>query len=351
MPDRPNILFIITDQQYAGAMSCAGNPDVHTPNMDSLAQTGVRFTRAYCTHPLCGPPARQLYDGRLSPSKRRHEQRHPDQSRIQRPNPRQLSQKRGLRLRPLWQMARPRHHARRKRPRNDMRQPRRRSASPRHRIYETRPRQPLLPHRVIPQSPRHLSGRPQPAASARSCARTHNRRRMPEPAPRTSPFHPIHPTSCKCYARPTAASIPPSNTPKTTGDASASSIIACAKKSDAEIGVLLNGLRDLGLEDDTLYRLHLRSRRRTRRTQLESKNQPLRRSHQHPIHHQPQRRHTTRRRQRHAPRLPRTRPAAHLMRHRRCERSRWPRRPEPAVSRRGQHSRRMARRPRRRNHH
>ena len=60
---RPNILFIITDQQYAGAMSCAGNPDVYTPNMDRLAATGVRFTRAYCTFPLCGaPPARQLYD-------------------------------------------------------------------------------------------------------------------------------------------------------------------------------------------------------------------------------------------------------------------------------------------------
>ena len=55
MPTQPNILFIITDQQYAGAMSCAGNPDVNTPHMDSLAQTGTRFTRAYCTHPLCGP--------------------------------------------------------------------------------------------------------------------------------------------------------------------------------------------------------------------------------------------------------------------------------------------------------
>ena len=54
---RPNILFIITDQQYAGAMSCAGNPDVYTPNMDSLAATGVRFTRAYCTHFPCAAPS------------------------------------------------------------------------------------------------------------------------------------------------------------------------------------------------------------------------------------------------------------------------------------------------------
>ena len=64
MPERrPNILFIITDQQYAGAMSCAGNPDVYTPNMDSLAETGVRFTRAYCTHPLCGPQRASFMTG------------------------------------------------------------------------------------------------------------------------------------------------------------------------------------------------------------------------------------------------------------------------------------------------
>ena len=63
MPDQPNILFIITDQQYAGAMSCAGNPDVHTPNMDSLAESGVRFTRAYCTHPLCGPQRASFMTG------------------------------------------------------------------------------------------------------------------------------------------------------------------------------------------------------------------------------------------------------------------------------------------------
>ena len=64
MPERrPNILFIITDQQYAGAMSCAGNPDVYTPNMDSLAATGVRFTRAYCTHPLCGPQRASFMTG------------------------------------------------------------------------------------------------------------------------------------------------------------------------------------------------------------------------------------------------------------------------------------------------
>ena len=33
----PNIIYIVTDQQTASAMSCMGNTDVHTPNMDRLA--------------------------------------------------------------------------------------------------------------------------------------------------------------------------------------------------------------------------------------------------------------------------------------------------------------------------
>lgn len=51
----PNILIILSDQQQADAMSCAGNGDLHTPNLDALAARGVRFTRAYSTFPLCGP--------------------------------------------------------------------------------------------------------------------------------------------------------------------------------------------------------------------------------------------------------------------------------------------------------
>ena len=39
---RPNILFIITDQQHAGMLGCAGNPYVKTPNLDRLAAGGVQ---------------------------------------------------------------------------------------------------------------------------------------------------------------------------------------------------------------------------------------------------------------------------------------------------------------------
>ena len=52
---RPNILVITTDQQWAGAMSCAGNPYVQTPAMDSLACNGVMFEAAYTANPICVP--------------------------------------------------------------------------------------------------------------------------------------------------------------------------------------------------------------------------------------------------------------------------------------------------------
>jgi len=46
MSNRPNILFIFTDQQSATMMSCTGNRYVNTPAMDSLAENGIRFERA-----------------------------------------------------------------------------------------------------------------------------------------------------------------------------------------------------------------------------------------------------------------------------------------------------------------
>ncbi len=61
--DRPNILIIMTDQQTAEAMSCAGNTDLHTPAMDFLAAHGTRFTEAYCAQPLCTPSRSSIFSG------------------------------------------------------------------------------------------------------------------------------------------------------------------------------------------------------------------------------------------------------------------------------------------------
>jgi len=63
----PNLLVIVTDQQHAGMLSCAGNRWVKTPAMDSLAATGTRFEQAYATNPVCLPSRFSLLTG-LYPS-------------------------------------------------------------------------------------------------------------------------------------------------------------------------------------------------------------------------------------------------------------------------------------------
>lgn len=53
--DKPNVLFIITDQHMVNALSCAGDKFVKTPAIDSVAARGTRFEKSYCTYPLCSP--------------------------------------------------------------------------------------------------------------------------------------------------------------------------------------------------------------------------------------------------------------------------------------------------------
>jgi len=65
--DLPNILFIMTDQQHAGMMSCTGNKWLKTPAMDQLAASGIRFERAYACNPVCVPNRFSLQTG-LMPS-------------------------------------------------------------------------------------------------------------------------------------------------------------------------------------------------------------------------------------------------------------------------------------------
>jgi len=72
----PNILFIITDQHTADLMSCAGNSDVSTPSIDRLAEYGVRFTRAYVTHPLCIPSRASFMTGKMPSQCRNDVQSH-----------------------------------------------------------------------------------------------------------------------------------------------------------------------------------------------------------------------------------------------------------------------------------
>lgn len=65
MSERPNFLFIITDQHRADHLGCYGNSIVATPNIDSLAENGARWNRFYVANPICMPNRASIMTGRM----------------------------------------------------------------------------------------------------------------------------------------------------------------------------------------------------------------------------------------------------------------------------------------------
>lgn len=59
-----NILFVMADQLRWDYLSCYGHPHLHTPNIDRIAEKGVRFDKAYVQSPVCGPSRASTYTGR-----------------------------------------------------------------------------------------------------------------------------------------------------------------------------------------------------------------------------------------------------------------------------------------------
>jgi arylsulfatase A-like enzyme len=64
--DRPNVLFIMTDDHAAHAMSCYGSNQNQTPNMDRIAREGMRFTNCFVTNSICTPSRATLLTGKYS---------------------------------------------------------------------------------------------------------------------------------------------------------------------------------------------------------------------------------------------------------------------------------------------
>jgi choline-sulfatase len=60
---RPNILFVISDDQGAWALGCAGNSEIQTPTLDRLARNGIRFDNFFCTSPVCSPARASVLTG------------------------------------------------------------------------------------------------------------------------------------------------------------------------------------------------------------------------------------------------------------------------------------------------
>jgi arylsulfatase A-like enzyme len=61
---RPNIIFILTDDMGYGDLSCYGRTDYSTPNIDKLASQGMKFTNAYSGAPVCTPTRVSFITGR-----------------------------------------------------------------------------------------------------------------------------------------------------------------------------------------------------------------------------------------------------------------------------------------------
>src|SRR5262249_15329525 len=62
--EKPNILFIISDDQRPATIAALGNPQIQTPNLDRLVREGTALPRAMAGYPLCLVSRREILTGR-----------------------------------------------------------------------------------------------------------------------------------------------------------------------------------------------------------------------------------------------------------------------------------------------
>ena len=72
MATRPNVIFIMTDQQRADSLGCYGNGLVKTPNLDRMAKGGAQVDHAFVSSPLCVPSRCSMMTGRYPAVTRSH---------------------------------------------------------------------------------------------------------------------------------------------------------------------------------------------------------------------------------------------------------------------------------------
>ena len=60
---KPNVLFMLTDDQRADAIGLGGSKHLKTPNIDRLGKEGVYFKKAFCTTSLCSPSRASILSG------------------------------------------------------------------------------------------------------------------------------------------------------------------------------------------------------------------------------------------------------------------------------------------------
>jgi arylsulfatase A-like enzyme len=63
--NRPNILVFLSDDHAAWLQEAYGNSEVRTPNLNRIAQSGVRMTNAFTTSPVCSPARASFFTGRM----------------------------------------------------------------------------------------------------------------------------------------------------------------------------------------------------------------------------------------------------------------------------------------------
>jgi len=61
---KPNVLFVVSDQQVKKSLGCYGHPTQHTPNIDKLANEGIKLENAISTFPVCSPFRAMLFSGK-----------------------------------------------------------------------------------------------------------------------------------------------------------------------------------------------------------------------------------------------------------------------------------------------